>query len=190
MRILVIDEDNERSRVLAEALQAAGYDIVASISKDDDVRREVARFQPDMVIVDLESPYRDFVEDLIRIHEENPRPIAMFVSRDDPAVVARAIETGVSVYVAEGLDGGLVRSVLQIAVKQYREFARLNGELEKARSALRERKLLERAKGLLMTNKGLSEDEAYRLLRKMAMDQNKRIADIAENILSLADLLK
>lgn len=190
MRILVIDEDNDRSAVLAQALKGAGHDIVASIARNDDVRTSVARFQPDMIIVDLESPYRDFVEDLIRIHEENPRPIAMFVSRDDPAVVARAIETGVSVYVAEGLDGALVRSVLQIAMQHYRQFARLNEELEKARSQLRERKLLEKAKGLLMSSKGLNEDEAYKLLRKMAMDQNKRIGEIAENILSLASLLK
>lgn len=190
MLILVIDEDNDRSRVLGAALGDAGHRIVATISRNDDVRRSVARFQPDMIIVDLESPYRDFVEDLMRIHEENPRPIAMFVSRDDPDVVARAIETGVSIYVAEGLDGALVRSVLRIAMQHYREFARLNDELERTRSALRERKLLERAKGVLMSKKGLTEDDAYKLLRRMAMDQNKRIADIAENVLSLADLLK
>lgn len=190
MRILVIDEDNHRSHVLGAALADAGHTIAATISRNDDVRRTVTRLQPDMIIVDLESPYRDFVEDLMRIHEENPRPVAMFVSRDDPAVVARAIEAGVSIYVAEGLDGALVRSVLRIAVQHYREHTRLNDELERTRTALKERKLLERAKGVLMSNKGLSEDEAYKLLRRMAMDQNRKIAEVAQTILSVADLLK
>jgi len=187
---LVVDENPERSDVVLAGLKEAGHDVVATISKDDDLRQSIKTHQPDLIIIDLESPYRDYLEDLITINRENPRPIAMFVAQEDNTLIAEAIETGVSVYVADGLSPKMVKSILQIAIVQFGKFRKLQEELEKSKSALVERKMVERAKGLLMAHKGLTEEEAYRFLRKMAMDQNKRLAEIAESILSLAQLFK
>lgn len=190
MRILLVDESSERSDRVFAALREAGYDIVAQIHKDEDLRRSIGMHDPDLVIIDLQSPYRDYLEDLKTINRETPRPIAMFVADGDPALLAQAIDSGVSVYAADGFSPKLVKSILQLVVAQFDRFKRLNDELERSKSALTERKLIERAKGLLMAHQNLSEDQAYRLLRKMAMDQNRRLADIADSILSLSHLLK
>jgi response regulator NasT len=190
LRLLVVDENPERSDVVRAGLREAGHDVVATISKDDDLRQSIKVHQPDLIIIDLESPYRDYLEDLITINRENPRPIAMFVAQEDSTLITEAIETGVSVYVADGLSPKMVKSILQIAILQFGKFRKLQEELEKSKSALVERKVVERAKGLLMAHKGLTEEEAYRFLRKMAMDQNKRLAEIAESVLALAQLFK
>jgi response regulator NasT len=190
LRLLVVDENPERSDVVLAGLKEAGHDVVATITKDDDLRRSIKVHQPDLIIIDLESPYRDYLEDLITINRENPRPIAMFVAQEDSTLITEAIETGVSVYVADGLSPKMVKSILQIAILQFGKFRKLQEELEKSKSALVERKVVERAKGLLMAHKGLTEEEAYRFLRKMAMDQNKRLAEIAESVLALAQLFK
>jgi two-component system, response regulator / RNA-binding antiterminator len=190
LRLLVVDENPERSDVVLAGLKEAGYDVVATISKDDDLRQSIKTHQPDLIIIDLESPYRDYLENLITINRENPRPIAMFVAQEDNTLISEAIETGVSIYVADGLSPKMVKSILQIAIVQFTKFRKLQEELDKSKTALADRKVVERAKGLLMAHKGLTEEEAYRFLRKLAMDQNKRLAEIAESILSLAQLFK
>jgi len=190
LRLLVVDENPERSDVVLAGLKEAGYDVVATISKDDDLRQSIKTHQPDLIIIDLESPYRDYLENLITINRENPRPIAMFVAQEDNTLISEAIETGVSIYVADGLSPKMVKSILQIAIVQFTKFRKLQEELDKSKVALTDRKVVERAKGLLMAHKGLTEEEAYRFLQRLAMDQNKRLAEIAENILSLARLFK
>jgi response regulator NasT len=190
LRILLVDENPERSDVVLAGLKEAGHDVIATIKKADDLRQAIKAHKPDLVIIELDSPYRDYLEDLITINRENPRPIAMFVGQDDPTIITEAIETGVSVYVAEGLSSKLVRSILQVAMSQFAKFRKLQEELEKSKSALAERKTVERAKGLLMAHKDMTEEEAYRFLRKMAMDQNRRLGEVAESVLALAQLFK
>ncbi|WP_207477820.1 ANTAR domain-containing response regulator [Arenibaculum pallidiluteum] len=190
MRILVVDENPHRSAEVIEGLRAEGHDIVAVLGIADDLRQAIARHAPDIVVIDLESPYRDYLEDLISINRESPRPIAMFVGEEDRALSARALETGVSVYAVDGLSAKLVHSVLGIAVAQFSRHRALEKELERSRLALDERKVVERAKGVLMSGRGLSEEEAYKALRKMAMDQGKKLRDIAEAVLALADVIR
>ena len=189
MRLLVVDENPERSDVVLAGLKEAGYDVVATISKDDDLRQSIKTHQPDLIIIDLESPYRDYLENLITINRENPRPIAMFVAQEDNTLISEAIETGVSIYVADGLSPKMVKSILQIAIVQFTKFRKLQEELDKSKSALADRKVVERAKGLLMAHRHMSEDEAYKALRQLAMNQNKRLVEVAGAVLALADVL-
>ena len=133
LRLLVVDENPERSDVVLAGLKEAGYDVVATISKDDDLRQSIKTHQPDLIIIDLESPYRDYLENLITINRENPRPIAMFVAQEDNTLISEAIETGVSIYVADGLSPKMVKSILQIAIVQFTKFRKLQEELDKSK---------------------------------------------------------
>ena len=146
--------------------------------------------EPDVVVVSTDSPSRDSIEDMRRSTEQQPRPIALFVDESDPATIASAMEAGVSAYVVKGLAQERVRSVVDVAVGHFNRYHAMREELERARLTLLERKTIDRAKGLLMEQKGLSEDAAYKLLRKLAMDQNKRIGDVAHDLVTYARVLK
>lgn len=190
MRVLLVDDDPDRAAVVRDSLCQMGAEIAAQIGLDADLRAAIARTTPDLIVVDLDCPYRDYLEDLMQINRENPRPIAMFVGEEDRALMAQGVQAGVSVYAVDGLSPKLVRSIMETVLGHFHRFRQLNEELEKSRTALSDRKQVDRAKGLLMTHRGLSEDDAYRYLRKLAMDQNKRLADIAETVIAMADLLK
>ena len=190
MRILVIDENPERSELVRASLIDAGHSIVGSIRPDHDMRARIDALQPDLIIVDMDSPQRDFLEDLFRINRETPRPIAMFVAEGEPAMIAEAVEAGVSIYAVDGLSPKLARSVMQLAMAQFAKFRDLEAELAKSRTALADRRRIEKAKGLLMALKGLNEDQAYKALRKMAMDRNMRLADVADTVVAMESLLK
>jgi response regulator NasT len=190
LRILVVDEDPGRTAELIKILSGAGHEIVGVLKVTDDLRQGIAARSPDVVIVDMESPFRDYLDTLMQIGQESIRPIALFVGDDDPSLVTRAIDSGVLVYSVEGLSPKLVQSVLQVAVAQFERTTRLTSELAESRRALLDRKTIDRAKGLLMAHRGLSEDEAYKAMRSMAMSQNKRLPEVAEALLSVADVLK
>lgn len=190
MRILVVDEDPARTAELAKILAAAGHEIVGVLKVTDDLRRGIAAHSPDVVVVDMESPFRDYLDTLMQIGQEGIRPIAMFVGDDDPSLVTRAIDSGVLVYSVEGLSPKLVQSVLQVAVAQFERTAKLHSELADSKRALAERKTIDRAKGLLMSHRGLSEEAAYKALRTMAMSQNKRLPEVAQALLDVADVIK
>jgi response regulator NasT len=190
LRILVIDENPERSELVRAGLTEAGYSIVASIRPDVDLRQRIAAVEPDLIIVDMDSPQRDFLEHLFQINRETPRPIAMFVAEGEPEVIAEAVEAGVSMYAVDGLSPKLARSVLQLAMAQFGRFRDLQAELEKSRTALADRRRIEKAKGVLMGLKGFNEDQAYKALRRMAMDRNMRLADVADTVIAMESLLK
>lgn len=185
-----MDEDPGRTAELAKILAGGGHEIVGVLKVTDDLRQGIAARSPDVVIVDMESPFRDYLDTLMQIGQEGIRPIALFVGDDDPSLVTRAIDSGVLVYSVEGLSPKLVQSVLQVAVAQFERTTRLTSELAESRRALLDRKTIDRAKGLLMAHRGLSEDEAYKAMRSMAMSQNKRLPEVAEALLSVADVLK
>jgi two-component system, response regulator / RNA-binding antiterminator len=190
LRILIIDEDPTRAQTLEESLCAAGYEMVGLVDPKEDVLAKMRDLAPDLIIVDMESPSRDTLEDMRRITEEQPRPIVMFVDQSDEQAIAEAMRAGVSAYIIDGLNPRRVKPILDVAVARFSEYQKLRAELEQTRMDLADRKVIERAKGLLMTSRGLSEEDAYRLLRKLAMDQNQRLVEVARSILTLAQLLR
>lgn len=190
VRVLVMDDDAERTTLIADSLRETGAMIAAVIGVDADLRAAIQAHRPDFLIVDLAAPDRACMDELMAINQESPRPVALLIGVEDRPLMARAIRAGVSPYAVDGLSATLVRSIVDNTVGHFDRHRAVSEALEKSRATLNDRKLIERAKGLLMTHRDLSEDEAYKTLRKMAMDQNKRLADVAEAVLNLADLLK
>ena len=190
LRILVVDPNRVRASIVEDGLRESGYDNVTVVRETDNLLRRIVEVDPEVIFIDLENPNRDVLEQMFQVSRCVHRPIAMFVDESDSGTIEAAVEAGVGAYVVDGLRKERIRSILDMAVSRFNAFSRLRDELDRTRQALEERKVVERAKGLLMAHKGLTEEEAYRFLRKMAMDQNKRLAEIAESILSLAQLFK
>jgi response regulator NasT len=189
LRIALVDEKPERSSALEAALVAEGYEVVARLGGADDLRARLAELTPDVIIVDMQSPDRDVLEDMQRIHREAPRPIVMFVDESDGPSIRAAVRAGVSAYVVDGLRSRSVRPIVEVAIARFEEFQALRHELEEALESLEERKLVDRAKGILMERRGVGEQEAYRLLRKAAMDRQVKLAELARQLIATADLL-
>ena len=189
LRIVLVDEKPDRSSDLELALVACGYRVVARLSGRDDLRACIADLAPDVLIVDMQSPDRDVLEDMQRLHAEKPRPSVMFVDESDSESIRAAVRAGVSAYVVDGLEGRSVRPIVEVAIARFQEFELLRGELESTKERLEERKWVERAKGILMRRRGVSEDEAFRLLRKAAMDTKTRLGEVARRLVSLEELL-
>jgi response regulator NasT len=190
LRVMLVDDDLERRALVAGALHGAGLAVVAELGTADGLLRAVAGCTPDVVIIDLESPDRDILENMRCLSRDNPHPVVMFATSSDSHAIREAIEAGVSAYVVDGLSPGRVRSVVEVAVARFRQYASLQRELAEARTSLAQRKLIDRAKGILMARGRRSESEAYHALRKLAMDQNKTIADIAQGVIDTAELFK
>ena len=189
LSILIIDENRIRASIIEEGLREAGYARVAVIHDVNEVGRTIALTMPDVIFIDLENPKRDTLEHFFSLSRAIQRPIAMFVDRSDGAMIEKAVEAGVSAYVVDGLKKERVKPILDMAISRFNAFSRLTRELEEARSALEERKIIDQAKGILMKTKGLGEPEAYALLRKTAMNQNRRLVDLAQSLITAANLL-
>jgi response regulator NasT len=189
LRIVLIDEKPERSGDLERALATAGYRVVARLAGRSDLAARIADLAPDVIIVDMQSPDRDVLEDMKRLHDETPRPIVMFVDESDSDAIHAAVRAGVSAYVVDGLEGRSVRPIVEVAVARFAEWQSLRDELDSTRERLAERKWVERAKGILMRKRGVTEDEAFRLLRKTAMDRKAKLGDVARQLVDLEDLL-
>jgi response regulator NasT len=189
LRIALVDEKPDRSSDLERALAEAGFEVVARLGGRGDLRARLAELGPDVVIVDMQSPDRDVLEDMHRIHREQPRPIVMFVDESDSESIRAAVSAGVSAYVVDGTKARSVRPIIEVAMARFHAFQALRGELEAARASLAERKLVDRAKGILMERRGVGEEEAYRLLRKTAMDRKMKLVDVARHVIEMAELL-
>jgi two-component system, response regulator / RNA-binding antiterminator len=150
----------------------------------------VQRLQPDVVIVDTDSPTRDTLENLATLSSNNPRPVVVFTDDGSHGPMQRALRAGVSAYVIAGLQPERLEPVLQVAIARFEQDAALRAQLSKAEQQLAGRKLIERAKGVLMAEAGLDEDAAYKRLRKLAMDRGKRLADVAQSVIDAKDLLR
>ncbi|HTD07071.1 ANTAR domain-containing response regulator [Undibacterium sp.] len=179
----------ERSRALRIGLLQAGYDIIASLPGDFYLPERLAQLQPDLIIIDAESDARDVLEHVVIATRDAPRPIALFTQDSDPSCMAAAMEAGVSAYVVAGLQPERVKPVLDVALARFNTDQKLRTELSDAKARLAERKTIERAKGLLMERHHMSENDAYQKLRKLAMEKNLKLVDIAQRILDVADLL-
>ena len=190
LSVLLIDDNPARAEIVEVGLRNAGYRLLARLGSTHDLPKRVSELHPDVIVVSIDSPSRDTIEDMRRTTDQQPRPIALFVDHSDPATIAAAMEAGVSAYVVKGLAGDRVRGVVDVAVAHFNRYHSMREELYRARLSLVERKAVDRAKGLLMEQRGLSEEAAYKLLRKLAMDQNKRIGEVANDIVTYAKVLK
>lgn len=189
LRVLVIDESSIRASIIEQGLHEAGYADVTIIDNMNGLARRISDVNPDVIVIDLENPNRDMLESIFQISRAVRRPIAMFVDKSDEASIEAAVEAGVSAYIVDGLKQERVRPILKMAISRFNAFSRLSRELEETRGELENRKVIDRAKGLLMRSRGLSEGEAYALLRRTAMNQNRKIAEIAESLVTAASLL-
>ncbi len=178
-----------RSRSLRIGLLASGYNIVAVLPVDTFLPERIEQIQPDMIIVDAQSEARDTLEHVVMSTRDERRPIVLFTDDADTSHVGDAIAAGVTAYVVAGLAPERIKPVIDVAMARFRHEESLRRELADARSQLSERKLIDRAKGLLMSRQGLSEEEAYARLRKTAMDRGLRVADVAQRLLDVADVL-
>ena len=189
LSILIIDENRIRASIIEEGLREAGHYRVTLLHDVNDVARTIGANPPDVVVIDLENPNRDRLEHFFSLSRAIQRPIAMFVDHSDGAMIEAAVEAGVSAYVVDGLKKERVKPILDMAISRFNAFSRLNRELEEARSELEDRKVIDQAKGILMRTRGMAEADAYALLRRTAMNQNRKIVDIAQSLVTAAGLL-
>ena len=190
LSIIVVEKDRERALLIVDALAEAGSHQITVISDEAGLARRIADRKPDLVLIDLASPSRDMLEELALASGPLERPVAMFVDQSDPGLTRAAIEAGVSAYVVDGLRPERIRPILDAAIARFHLFSRMRTELMATRAALEERKVIDRAKGFVMRAKGLDEGAAYALIRKSAMDQGKRVAEVAQALVTAAELLK
>lgn len=189
LRVLLIDEDHDRRALLQEALRAAGYAVVLGATPEGDLLGEVRRVKPDVIVIDVDSPDRDTLENMCCIARDAPRPVVMFTHDEDAEKMRSAIRAGVSAYVVGGVSGERVKPIVEVAVMRFEQHQALREELQQAKTSLADRKLIERAKGILMRQRGCGEDEAYQALRKAAMERNRKLVEVAQNVIDAAELL-
>lgn len=189
VRIAIVDESPARAAVIREGLEASGLHDTLVLSGREGLVAQIEAYGPDVILMDLGNPRRDELEEIFAVSRALARPVAMFVDRSDDATIGAAIDAGVSAYVVDGLKAERIRPVLELAIKRFNAFSRLRAELDEARSELAERKSVDAAKALLMKKRGIDEPAAYALLRKGAMDSGRKIADVAEALLTAEKLL-
>src|SRR5712672_1882494 len=189
-KIVIVDESPIRAAILEEGLREAGFTGVVHISEMQSLLARIYALDPDVILIDLENPSRDVLEQMFQVSRAVRRPVAMFVDQSDSASIEAAVDAGVSAYIVGGLRKDRVKNILDLCISRFNAFARLQSELDRTRSALEERKVIDRAKGILMKVKNLSEESAYALLRKTAMNENKKIVEVAQSVITAAELFK
>jgi response regulator NasT len=189
LSILVIDESRTRAAELCAGLALAGHQVAAVLSSALDLAQQVEAIQPDVILIETDSPSRDTLEHLATLNRDLPRPVIIFAQEGDAESIRHAMKAGVAAYVVDGLDVARLKPIVDVAVARFAEEQALRRELAEASMKLSERKLVERAKGLLMKSRGLDEEAAYRALRKLAMDRGKSIGTVAREVVDIAGLL-
>ena len=189
MRVLVVDESQERADILREGLLRAGYEVTASLTSPLALLKTIDELKPDVIVIDTESPSRDVLEHLVMMSQHTPRPVVMFATDSAQDTIRDAVRAGVSAYVVDGLDEKRIKTIIDVAVARFEDFQNLRGQLAEANLKLSERKVVERAKGILMKTRGLDEEAAYSLLRKLAMDRKLKLSELAQQLIDAAGLL-
>jgi two-component system, response regulator / RNA-binding antiterminator len=189
-KIVIIDESPIRAAILEEGLREAGYTEVVQVNEMQSLLARISALDPDIIVIDLENPSRDSLEQMFQVSRAVRRPIAMFVDQSDSSMIQASVDAGVSAYIVDGLKKERIKPILDLCVSRFNAFAKLQDELDRTRNALEERKVIDRAKGILMKLKGLTEEEAYVLLRSTAMREKKKIGEIAQSILTASEMLK
>jgi response regulator NasT len=190
LKIVIVDENPIRAAILEDGLREAGFTQVLRIEQTTNLLARIHSADPDVILIDLENPNRDVLEQMFQVSRVVKRPIAMFVDSSDSASIQASVDAGVASYIVDGLKKERIKSILDLTISRFNAFAKLQAELDRAKTALEDRKIIDRAKGILMKAKNLSEEQAYALMRKTAMNENKKISDIAQSIVTAADLLR
>lgn len=189
LSIVVVERDRDRALLIVDSLRESGEHDIFVVSEETALARRIKERNPDIVLVDMASPSRDMLEELTLASGPMERPVAMFVDQSDDGLTKSAIEAGVSAYVVDGLRPERIKPIMDAAITRFHMFQRMRTELEATKRALEERKVIDRAKGILMKARNIDEEEAYALLRKTAMAQGRKLADVAEAIVTAAGLL-
>ena len=189
LRVLIVDANPERRALLAQSLQTSDYLVLQRASISLDLLKNLPQLDPDVIVIDTDAPDRDTLEHVCMISRDQPRPIVLFTDDDDVAKMKQAMRAGVTSYVVKGIAPERIKPILQVAMLRFEEHQALRQDLSLAQNQLAERKLIERAKGIVMQQKNISENAAYNLLRKMAMERNAKLADIAAQVVDLAQAL-
>jgi len=189
LKVMIVDADQARRALLVESLCAAGCSVTERDAMTLDLVARLEEIAPDIIVIDADAPDRDMLEHVCMISRHQPRPIVLFTDDDDAAKIKQAIRAGVTSYVVKGIEPARIKPILQVAMTRFEEHQALRSDLADAQNQLAERKLIERAKGIVMKQKGLGEHEAYHLLRKLAMERNAKLADIAAQVVDLAQAL-
>jgi two-component system, response regulator / RNA-binding antiterminator len=189
-KIVIVDENPIRAAILEDGLREAGHVQVVRIDEMTHLLARIYAVDPDVILIDLENPSRDVLEQMFQVSRAVRRPIAMFVDQSDAASTEAAVDAGVSAYIVGGLRKDRIQNILDLCISRFNAFSRLQNELDRTRSALEERKVIDRAKGILMKAKSLTEETAYAMLRKTAMNENKKIAEVAQSVITAAELFK
>src|SRR3974390_2315833 len=184
LKIAIVDESPIRAAILEDGLREAGFDNVVRVEETTNLLARVYALDPDVILIDLENPSRDVLEQMFQVSRIVKRPIAMFVDQSDAASIQAAVDAGVSAYIVDGLKKERMKHILDLCISRFNAFARLQDELDRTKSALEERKVIDRAKGILMKAKNLTEEEAYTLMRRTAMNEKKKIIEIAQSVIT------
>jgi response regulator NasT len=190
LKIVIVDKNPIRAAILEDGLREAGHVHVVRIDDTSHLLARIYAIDPDVILIDLEEPSRDVLEQMFQVSRAVRRPVAMFVDQSDKASIEAAVDAGVSAYIVGGLRKERIKNILDLCISRFNAFARLQDELDRTRTALDERKVIDRAKGILMKAKNLTEEHAYALLRKTAMNENKKIAEVAQSVVTAAELLR
>ena len=190
LKIVIVDKNPIRAAILEDGLREAGHVQVVHIDETAHLLARVYALDPDVILIDLENPSRDVLEQMFQVSRAVKRPVAMFVDQSDSASIEAAVDAGVSAYIVGGLRKDRVKNILDLCISRFYAFSRLQTELEKTKTALEERKVIDRAKGILMKVRNIPEEDAYALLRKTAMNENRKIAEVAQSVVTAAELLR
>src|ERR1041384_5693826 len=189
-KIAIVDENPVRAAILEDGLREAGHVQVVRIDETAHLLARIYAIDPDVILIDLENPSRDVLEQMFQVSRAVRRPIAMFVDQSDSTSIQASVDAGVSAYIVDGLKKERIKPILDLCISRFNAFSKLQDELDRTKSALEERKVIDRAKGILMKVKGLTEEEAYVLMRSTAMREKKKIGEIAQSIVTASELLK
>ena len=190
LKIVIVDESPVRSAIIEEGLREAGFSDVMRVAETANLLARIYAIDPDVILIDLENPSRDVLEQMFQVSRVVKRPVAMFVDQSDTASIQASVDAGVSAYIVGGLVKDRVKHILDLCISRFNAFSHLQTELDLARTALEDRKVIERAKGIVMKLKNLNEDDAFALLRSTAMREKKKIVEIAQSILTASEMLK
>lgn len=188
-KVMLVDQEPERAEQARRALESLGCEVVREVRTTVDLARLVSQIKPDVIIIDTESPDRDTLEHLVEVSRNDPRPVVMFAHDGDAEKIRAAIRAGVSAYVVDTLQSERLKPIIDAAVASFQEYQSVKAKLREATLQLSERKLVERAKGILMKQRAMSEEQAYRALRKMAMDRNQRLSEVARQVIAMAEFI-
>jgi response regulator NasT len=190
LKIVIVDESPVRAAILVDGLREAGFSQVVHVESTHNLLARIYSIDPDVILIDLANPSRDVLEQMFQVSRIVKRPIAMFVDQSDTASIQASVDAGVSAYIVDGLKKERMKAILDLCISRFNSFSRLQDELERAKSALEDRKVIDRAKGILMKAKKLNEEEAYALMRNTAMNEKKKIVEIAQAVITASEIFK